>query len=106
MDISEAGVAFIKEWEGFEAQVYDDVAGYGTIGYGHKVRAGERFGTLTEAQADTLLRADLARFVRAVNNSIPGQLTQNQWAGGFLGHEGIFACCSAALAGADWGRRH
>lgn len=79
MDISEVGIAFIKEWEGFEPQVYDDVAGYGTIGYGHKLRAGERFGALTEAQADTLLRSDLARFVRAVNNSVPGSLTQNQF---------------------------
>lgn len=78
MDISEAGVAFIKEWEGFAAQVYDDVAGYGTIGYGHKLREGERFGTLTEAQADTLLRADLARFVRAVKKSVP-HLQQHQF---------------------------
>ena len=42
MEISEAGLDLIKRSEGFRAEPYRDVAGYATIGYGHKLRPGEQ----------------------------------------------------------------
>jgi len=34
---SAKGIAFIKEWEGFEKNAYNDALGYCTIGYGHLI---------------------------------------------------------------------
>lgn len=56
---SQRGIALIKTFEGFAARQYICPAGKPTIGYGHVVKPGERFGELTMAQADLLLKADL-----------------------------------------------
>jgi len=58
--ISDEGLEFIKKWEGFRGYVYDDGAGFKTIGYGHKLKAGESFTTLTEAEALQLLKNDIS----------------------------------------------
>lgn len=79
MDISEAGIAFIKQWEGFNGQQYDDCAGFPTIGYGHLLKAGERWPAITEAQGDTLLRRDLQVVTASLNNTVPVPISQNQF---------------------------
>lgn len=78
--ISDKGLALIKEFEGLRLKAYPDPATGGepwTIGVGHTggVRKGD---VITEAQADALLRADLARFEAAVNKLAPVS-TQDQF---------------------------
>lgn len=77
---SDKGIALIKEFEGLRLQAYPDPATGGepwTIGVGHTggVRRGD---VITEAQADTFLRADLGRFEAAVNKLAP-VTTQDQF---------------------------
>ncbi len=79
MKISAVGIALIKRFEGFCATVYFCPAGKPTIGYGHVVKPGERFGTLTEAQAIELLRADAEIAAHSVKRFISAPLTQNQF---------------------------
>lgn len=68
MKISDRGIALIKELEGLCLTTYTCAAGKKTIGYGHTgsdVYYGQR---ITEKEAESLLRADLARFERHVNS--------------------------------------
>jgi lysozyme len=78
---SPEGVDAIKRREGFRSDVYDDGAGYPTIGYGHKLTADE-IGKLTQvsfAQASTLLRADLAAAEAAVMRFVTVPLQQSEF---------------------------
>lgn len=62
-----AGLALIKQFEGLRLKAYLCPAKVWTIGYGSTgahVRAGL---TITEAEAEALLRKDLARFEAAVD---------------------------------------
>lgn len=87
MDISAAGLDLMKRWEGdartrsFSARVYDDLAGFPTVGYGYKLTAAEvasgAFADgVDEATATRLLRADAATAVQAVNRLVTVALTQ------------------------------
>ncbi|PTW57643.1 lysozyme [Breoghania corrubedonensis] len=66
MRTSDRGRAFIAAHEGIVLRAYRDVAGVWTIGVGHTARAGglkpAAGMTITTAQAEALLKADLARF--------------------------------------------
>lgn len=63
--ISDAGLALVKKDEGLRLAAYQDVASVWTIGYGHTpARPGQK---ITEADAEDLLRHDIARFERAVD---------------------------------------
>ena len=69
LSISDNGLALIKKFEGCKLCAYKAVntEKYWTIGYGHygpDVRQGQ---TITQAQADTLLRKDCASAEKAVN---------------------------------------
>ena len=79
MKTSDLGIALIKRFEGFCAKVYTCPAGKPTIGYGHVVKSDERFGTLTEAQATELLRADADIAAHSVKRFISVRLSQNQF---------------------------
>ncbi len=80
VQISENGIAFIKQAEGFSASVYGD-AGNEAVGYGHDLQPGESFPNgITIEEADALLRKDIAtRFEPPVNEVIPPTCTQNQF---------------------------
>ena len=68
MDYSDACVALTKEAEGYVQFPRPDPVGLPTVGYGHKLRAGEDFHAgLTQAQAEVLLRTDLDEACAAVN---------------------------------------
>ena len=72
MEINAAGLAIIKESEGVVLTAIRDVAGVWTIGYGH---TGPDVGpglTITQAQADALLAADVASFSQAVTLLVTG----------------------------------
>ena len=58
MRISQRGIDLIKQFEGCQLKAYKDPAGVSTIAYGHT--AGVKMGdTITQEQADELLRDDL-----------------------------------------------
>ena len=80
MQTSPSGVRFIESNEGLRLSVYKDVAGYQTIGYGHRLVLPESFPNgVTEPQAARILSQDLStRFEPAVNRLAP-QANQNQF---------------------------
>ncbi len=90
MDISTSGLDLIKRWEGepgtgaFSPRVYNDVAGFPTVGYGHKLTAAEIASEafkngIDEATATRLLKADAATAVGAVNRGVQVELTARQF---------------------------
>ena len=80
MKTSLAGVEFLKMREGLRLGKYQDTAGKWTIGWGHLIREGENFETgITEAQAESLFRSDLATRERSVAGAVVGQISQNQF---------------------------
>lgn len=82
MRISFAGIELIKQFEGFRSQVYDANPPNKdwTIGYGHKLKAGESFPNgVTQNQARALLVADVGFAEDRVNRNITRSLTQSQF---------------------------
>jgi len=103
MVISDAGVNFIKRWEGFYASFYNDGnvpndplffdtcgngTGYCTIGYGHKVHnfpcnklpsESEFLNGITKQKGEELLRRDLYFAELYVRNDVKVKLTQTQY---------------------------
>lgn len=77
--LSARGIAHLKRKEGWSATPYKDQAGYPTIGYGHKIRPGEYFTVIDEAQGEQLLLADLAEAEAAVQRLVAVQLTTGQY---------------------------
>ena len=76
---SSAGLALTKSHEGLRLTAYRDCAGILTIGFGHTgpdVREGQ---TISEAEAENLLLADLAPAIRCVNDAVKVPLTQGQF---------------------------
>lgn len=79
MNLSSNGLNFIKQWERYKAQPYDDGYGNLTIGYGHVIRSGESYTSLTEPEASQLLAQDVAWAESAVNRNVYVQLTQSMF---------------------------
>ncbi|MEA2370280.1 MAG: lysozyme [Solirubrobacteraceae bacterium] len=81
MKISPAGVALIKEFEGFTngGLPYKDMVGVWTIGYGHTEGVGPSSPRLTEKQASALLARDLDAKYGPPVNAIGVSLTQPQF---------------------------
>lgn len=79
MKTSQAGIDLITEFEGFRAHEYLCPAGKPTIGYGHVVRYGERFDTLSDHDAMDLLLEDLSEYESRVLQYIDVDLTQGQF---------------------------
>ena len=77
--INSAGLALIKEYEGFRANAYLDTGGVPTIGYG-STRGVKMGQTVTPDQAETLLEADLAIAEKDVASAVKVPLTDNQFA--------------------------
>lgn len=78
--INAAGLSLIKEFEGFSAEVYKDVAGKRTIGYGHLLRPDDDFESVSEAEAEQLLRVDVRKAEQAVEVLMRVPLNDNQFA--------------------------
>ena len=76
---SDNGFALTRSFEGLRLTAYQDCGGVWTIGYGHtgpEVRAGL---TITQAEADALLRSDVEDAVTCVNRAVNVPITQNQF---------------------------
>lgn len=82
--INQTGLDHIKQWEGLQLTAYLDAAGIWTIGYGHTASAGEpepaEGMTITEIEAEALLRRDIEQYEEAVSAAVNVELTDNQFA--------------------------
>jgi lysozyme len=80
MNFSAAGMELLKRSEGFRNCVYRDVAGFPTIGYGHRLHYPESFPNgITEPQAANLLSCDVRDAEQAVQRLVKVPLTQGQF---------------------------
>ncbi len=80
MTIDQAGLDFIKSFEGFSPVVYKDAVGKPTIGYGHLIKPNEDFPTtISLLQGETLLYDDLEGVEARILSLAPGSITQNQF---------------------------
>lgn len=78
--VSDRGVATVKHFEGYRPVIYRDVAGYETIGNGHRVLAGEHFVTpMLPKAADELLRKDLEIYEESVRQYTMVKMLGNQY---------------------------
>lgn len=78
--VSDSGIAFLQNHEGYSPFRYRDSAGYWTIGTGHKLVAGEKFKEpLMPDAATALLRKDLSHAESAINKGVDVPLQQNQF---------------------------
>jgi lysozyme len=76
--IGPEGIALIKQFEGCELTAYKDPVGILTIGYGSTGPHVKPGMTITEAEAEALLRKDLSRFEAAVEK-LAGTASQGQF---------------------------
>ncbi len=79
MEISLAGLAHLKQFEGLRLQPYKDVAGLWTIGYGHLLKPGEWWDSITEEFATRLLADDVGKAEDTVNSLVKVPLSQPQF---------------------------
>ena len=78
LQTSSAGIAFIKQAEGYEPKPYPDGPGY-SIGYGHQLLAGEDWSYISPGDATALLLADLPKYEGFVQRNVTAPLTQNEF---------------------------
>lgn len=79
MKFSDKGIELLKREEKFEWKPYKDRAGHLTIGYGHKLKKGEFFTTITEEEAHQLLTQDVEPIVKFINVHVKTLIGQNQF---------------------------
>lgn len=83
MQINQAGLALIKEFEGFRSAAYRDPVGIWTIGYGHTTNAGAPKVSpglkISEVAATVILARDVAVFGAAVESAVNVALNANQF---------------------------
>jgi len=76
---SDSGLQMTKGFEGLSLTAYQDTTGIWTIGYGHTGPDLLEGMTITEADAEALLRADLADAAACVNRAVTASVTQSQF---------------------------
>ncbi len=80
MTIDQAGLDFIKQFEGFSPVVYNDAVGKPTVGYGHLIKPNEDFSMgISLSQGETLLYDDLEGVEARILSLAPDSITQNQF---------------------------
>ena len=84
MQMSQGGLDnLLKKFEGCKLKAYRCPANVCTIGYGHTNGAGAPMVndgmTITQAQADDILKRDIVKFEVAVTDLVKVKLTQNQF---------------------------
>lgn len=80
MILSEDGLKLIESFEGFRPQVYSDLAGHPSIGYGHKLLPGESYPSgITQDEAQALLARDIQWAEKIVNSLVKVPLSQGQF---------------------------
>ena len=79
MTISQTGLNLIKRFEGLRLTAYKDATGTLTIGYGHTGKDVREGQTITEEQAESLLRQDLKSSEYCVEQAAQAHINQNQF---------------------------
>ena len=80
MKLSAEGLQLIKQQEGFRSRTNLDVAGFPTIGYGHRlIHPGSFPDGISEADAAEILAADVRDAEQAVGRVVGVPLTQGQF---------------------------
>ena len=79
MKVSDNGLALIKKFEGCRLTAYADVGGVWTIGWGQTGPDVVEGLTITQAQADARLRAEVDRFAEGVLSGLKVPVNQNQF---------------------------
>ncbi|MDX1916824.1 MAG: lysozyme [Rickettsiaceae bacterium] len=79
LKLNRLGLDLIKKFEGFQGKVYVCPGGYKTIGYGHKILPGEKFGEISLDEAELLLEKDLQIVQNTINRNIKASLNDNQF---------------------------
>lgn len=80
MKLSAAGLDLVKRSEGFRSHIYFDVAGFPTIGYGHRLEPAEHYPDgITETQAEVILLWDVREAEMSVDRLVKVPLTQGQF---------------------------
>lgn len=80
MKLSMQGLQLIKQEEGFRGRTYLDVAGFPTIGYGHRLIHPDSFPDgITDAEATDILAADVRDAEQAVARLVKVTLAQGQF---------------------------
>jgi lysozyme len=80
MQTSAAGLDLIKKSEGFRSNTYFDMAGFPTIGYGHRLDPHESFPDgVSESEAEVILRWDVRQAELEVSRLTKVPLTQGQF---------------------------
>ena len=79
MQVSQKCIDLVKRYEGFVSKTYVCPAGYKTIGFGHRT---DEITTITEPEAENLLRRDLNKFASKISYSLEQdkiKVNQNQF---------------------------
>ena len=79
MHISQKGLDLIKKYEGLKLKAYLCPANVWTIGYGSTGPHVKEGMTITEEEAEQLLKDDVLRFEDCINDGINVELTQDQF---------------------------
>ncbi|MGN6560778.1 MAG: lysozyme [Candidatus Nitrosocosmicus sp.] len=79
MKFSNEGEKILMDMEGFIDKPTPDRAGKLTIGYGHKIKPGERFNTITKGTGILILQEDIRPIENLINGYLSVKLTQNQY---------------------------
>ena len=77
--LNREGLNLIKKFEGFKPNVYICPAGKKTIGYGHKLFRGEKIMTVSEKDAESILKEDVRKAEKGVIKHVKVKLTENQF---------------------------
>ena len=78
MKTGSKGIDLIKHFEGCELEAYKCPAGVWTIGYGH-IKGVKEGMTITEHQAEEMLKSELHEYEGYINNLVTVELNQNQF---------------------------
>ena len=80
MRLSATGLELLKLFEGFRSRTYNDVNGFPTIGYGHRLQKTESFPCgINETQAAAMLAGDVCIAEQAVSRLVKVPITQGQF---------------------------
>lgn len=78
-NVSDFATNLVAKFESFSASAYKDIAGYLTIGYGHKIQPGENVpAQISEDDAKKLLASDMSTAAAVVDQYVTVPLTSNQ----------------------------
>lgn len=80
MQLSAIGLELVERSEGFRSKTYFDMAGFPTIGYGHRLEPHESFPDgVSETEAEVILRWDVHQAELEVARLVKVPLTQGQF---------------------------